>query len=147
MNTSNEIETKASCLSPRAIKQDFKNNAWLAVVTVTYLVTLFLVRDNPDWEPWLKVAVTLTPVIPGLLYLRKGLRLLKEKDELQRRIQLEAWLFAAIGTVVVSTILNVMNAHGMTWKNYPHGLEMGGTYLAMFFLWCVGISFSTRRYR
>lgn len=146
MNMINEIEPKESCLSRSAIKKDLKLNAWLAVATATYLVTLFLVRDNPDWAPWLKVAVTMTPVIPGLLYLRNGLRLLKEKDELQRRIQLEAWLFAAIGTVIVSAVLNVMNAHGLIWEKFPHGLEIGGTYLVMFFLWCLGISIANRRY-
>ena len=72
--------------------------------------------------------------------------MLKAKDELQRRIQLEAWLFAAIGTVIVSTVINVMNANGILWEDFPHGLEIGGTYLAMFFLWCIGVSLVNRRY-
>ncbi len=148
MNMINEVEPKESCLSWKSFKKDLKLNAWLAVATATYLVSILLVRDNAnsDWAPGLKVAVTLTPVIPGLLYLRSGLRLLKAKDELQRRIQLEAWLFAAIGTVIVSTVINVMNANGILWEDFPHGLEIGGTYLAMFFLWCIGVSLVNRRY-
>ena len=68
----------------------------------------------------------------------------------QRRIaasdSVRSVLFAAVGTVIVSTIINVMNAHGMIWSQYPHGLEIGATYLVMFFLWCIGVSFANRRY-
>jgi hypothetical protein len=131
----------------RSFRKEFKFNAWLAVATVTYLITLYLVRTNPGWVPALKVVVTLLPILPGLLYLRSGLKLLRSMDELERRIQFEAWLFAAIGTVVVSAIINVLNANGVIWEKFPHGLEIGGTYLAMFFLWCLGIASATRRYQ
>ncbi len=140
------LEPEETCRERRSFRKELKFNGWLFVATVTYLVTLYLVRENTDWAPWLKVVVTLIPVLPGLLYLRSGLKLLRSKDELQRRIQLEAWLFASIGTVVVSTIINVMNAHGLIWEKFPHGLEMGGAYLAVFFLWCIGVSISSRRY-
>jgi hypothetical protein len=131
----------------RSFRKHLKFNAWLGVATVTYLITLYLVRENPGWAPALKVAMTLLPILPGLLYLRMGLRLLRSMDELQQRIQFEAWLFAAIGTVVVGAIINVLNAHGIVWEKFPHGLEIGGTYLAMFFLWCMGIASANRRYR
>ena len=75
--------------------------------------TLFLVRHHPAWSPGLKLTLALTPLLPGLLYLRNGLQLLQGLDEMQRRIQLEGWLFAALGTVVVSTIINVCNAQGL----------------------------------
>lgn len=134
------------CSVRRSFWKELKFNGWLAVATATYLVTLFLVRGHPEWAPKLKVVLTLLPVLPGLLYFRSGLRLLRSKDELQRRIQLEAWLFAALGTVVVSAVINVMNAHGMTWSQYPHGLEMGATYMVMFFVWCIGVALANRRY-
>ena len=86
-------------------------------------------------------------LIPGLLYLRNGLQLLRGMDELQRRIQLEGWLFAALGTVVVSTIINVVNVYGLGGNWLPHGLEVGGTYLTMFILWCVGVTIANCRYR
>jgi hypothetical protein len=146
MDNSETPNPAASSSLRRSFLKELKFNGWLAVATVTYLVTILLVRDHPEWSPKLKVALTLLPVIPGLLYFRSGIRLLKSKDELQRRIQFEAWLFAALGTVVVSTIINVMNAHGMIWDDYPHGLEMGATYMLMFILWCFGVSLANRRY-
>lgn len=131
----------------RSWRKEFKFNAWLAVATVTYLITLYLVRENTDWAPGVKVAVTLLPILPGLLYLRNGLKLLRRMDELQRRIQFEAWLFAAIGTVVVGAVINVLNANGIVWEKFPHGLEIGGTYLVIFLLWCLGTASATRRYQ
>jgi hypothetical protein len=110
------------------------------------LVAEFLVRSHPDWSPGWRITIALTPLLPGLLYLRKGLQLLRGKDELQRRIQLEAWLFAALGTVIFSAILNVFRANGMAGNWLPHGLEVGGTYLTMFFLWSIGVSIANLRY-
>lgn len=130
----------------RAVRS-FELNAWLAVTTATYLATLFLVRHHPAWSPGLKLTLALTPLLPGLLYLRNGLQLLQGLDEMQRRIQLEGWLFAALGTVVVSTIINVCNAQGLGGNWLPHGLQVGGTYLTMFILWCVGVTIANCRYR
>ena len=124
-----------------------KQNAWLAVATVTYLVTLYLVRENPEWSAWTKISLKLLPVFPGLVFLWMGLVRIRECDELQRRIQLEAWLFAAIGTVVVSTVINLLNANGVQWKTFPFGLEIGGTYIVMFFMWCLGTAYSNSRYK
>lgn len=147
MNNPNASETNEPCPGRPSLREQFRFNGWLAAATVVYLGSLFLTRHYPDWNPGLKVAVSLAPVLPGLLYLKSGLVLLKTMDELQQRIQLEAWLFALVGTVIVGTVLNVLNAHGLGWKIFPHGLEIGGTYLAMFFLWCAGITLSTRRYQ
>lgn len=130
----------------RALRS-FELNAWLALTTATYLVTLFVARKNPDWSMGWKISLALAPILPGLLYLRNGLQLLRGLDELQRRIQLEGWLFAALGAVVISTVINVCNAHGLGWSLLPHGLEVGGIYLTMFILWCVGVTLANLRYR
>jgi hypothetical protein len=130
----------------RALRS-FKLNAWLALATACYLIALFVVRRHPDWSPLLKITVSLSPILPGLLYLREGLRHLRRMDELERRIQGEAWLFAALGTVLVSTIVNVLNSHGLAGKWPAHGLEVGETYLTMFILWCLGTVVANRRYQ
>ncbi len=147
MNQTSKRELAGTGRERWSFRREIKSNGWLAVATVTYLITLYLVRENPNWRPALKVVVTLLPVLPGLLYLRNGLKLMRAMDELQRRIQFEAWLFAAIGTVVVSAMVNVLNANGIVWEKFPHGLEIGGTYLVMFFLWCIGTSIANRRYQ
>jgi hypothetical protein len=150
MTNSDLLESDEKHPDPTAFRRairSFELNGWLAVTTATYLVGLFMVRRHPDWGPGLKITLALTPILPGLLYLRKGLQLLKELDELQRRIQFDAWLFAALGTVMVSTVLNVFSAHGIVWQWSTHGLEVGGTYITMFVLWCVGVAIANCRYR
>ena len=150
MTKTNLSERDRTQPDPTAYKQalrSFELNGWLAVTTAIYLVTLFIVRRHPDLSSGWKITLALTPILPGLLYLRNGLQLLRGLDELQRRIQVEAWLFAALGTVIVSTVLNVFNAHGLAWQGSKHGLEVGGTYLTMFVLWCIGVTIANCRYR
>ena len=130
-----------------ALRRSLALNAWLAATTASYVFALLVIRHHPDWSPGGRAALMLAPILPGLLYLRNGVRVLRAMDELQRRIQLEAWLFAALGTVIVGAVINVFNAQGLygTWP--AHGLEVGGTYLTMFILWSIGVVIATLRYR
>ncbi len=146
-----QIENE-SCLEPREtrvanFKRAMKNNFWLFITTVAYLITLYLVRENQGWDPKVRVGVTLLPLLPGLVYLCVLWGTFKSLDELQRRIQLEAWAFALGGTVVVSAFMNVLNANGIGFQNYPNGLELGGAYMSVFFFWCLGVAQATARYR
>jgi len=145
--TSGENERRPERAAVKRALRSFELSAWLALATLVYVITLILVRRHPGWSPSEKIAVSLVPILPGLFYLKKGIQLLRELDELQRRIQFEAWLFAAIGTVIVGTVINVFNANGLEGKWVAHGLEVGGTYLTMFLLWSVGVVIANLRYR
>jgi hypothetical protein len=68
-------------------------NRWLAVATAVYLVELFLTRRHPEWSVTVRSMFALAPLVPGLLYIRACMRFVVGLDELQRRIQIEAWLF------------------------------------------------------
>ena len=146
MNTKNSTETETRESSIPKFKRSTKVNVWLFLATATYLVTLYTLRDHPEWDPQFRVGLTLLPLLPGLVYLRRLWGTFKEMDELQRRIQLEAWAFALGGTVLVSTTMNILNANGIGFKDYPHGLEMGGAYISVFFFWCLGVAQATARY-
>ncbi|MGY8717617.1 MAG: hypothetical protein ACKVI3_07525 [Verrucomicrobiia bacterium] len=147
MNTKNSTETETRESSIPKFKRSTKVNVWLFLATATYLVTLYTLRDYPEWDHQFRVGLTLLPLLPGLVYLRRLWGTFKEMDELQRRIQLEAWAFALGGTVLVSTTMNILNANGIGFKDYPHGLEMGGAYISVFFFWCLGVAQATARYR
>ena len=92
-------------------------------------------------------AITLAPLLPGILYLRTLLKSFWQMDELQRRIQIEGLGFALVGTLVVMTAMNILTAEGIRLVNYPQSLGIGGVYLTMFILWSIGVSISTFRYR
>ncbi len=120
---------------------------WLAAATLTYLISLWLLKHHADWPPGARVAIILAPLLPGILYLRTLLKSFWQMDELQRRIQIEALGFALVGTLVVMTATNIFTAEGIRLVNYPQGLGIGGVYLTMFILWSIGVSISTFRYR
>src|SRR5262245_1170969 len=120
---------------------------WLAAATLTYLISLWLLKHHGDWSPGTRVAITLAPLLPGILYLRTLLKSFWQMDELQQRIQIEALGFALVGTLVVMTAMNIFTAEGIRLVNYPQGLGIGGVYMTMFILWSIGVSISTFRYR
>ena len=127
--------------------QVMKSLVWLAVTCALYVAMLWLVKRHPEWSPAWRVTATLTPLLPGVLYLLSLLRSFRAMDELQRRIQWEAWVFALAGTVVATTVLNVLNANGVGPAAYPHGLQIGGVYMTMYLLWSVGFTVSCLRFR
>lgn len=120
---------------------------WLAAATLIYLISLWLLKHHIAWPPGRRVAITLAPLLPGILYLRSLLRSFWQMDELQRRIQIEGLGVALVGTVVVMTVMNICTAEGIRLVNYPRGLGIGGVYVTMFILWSVGVSISSFRYR
>jgi hypothetical protein len=141
------IESIIPCSGRYSLRRDLHLNAWLAVATVTYGAALFALKRNPAWSPLERGLVELTPLIPGFLYVRSWLRFIRDMDELQRRIQLEAFLFAALATVLVETVINTLNASGVALGGLDHGLGLEGVFLVMFPLWLVGGSVASRRYK
>ena len=129
------------------MKQMVKSLVWLAATSAIYVVMQWSLKRHPEWSPGCRVAATLTPLLPGVFYLLSLLGSFRAMDELQRRIQLEAWVFALAGTVVVSAVLNVLNANGIGPANYQYGLQIGGVYLSMYLFWSVGFTISKLRYR
>ena len=121
--------------------------AWLTATTLVYLISLWLLKHHADWSPAVRVAITMAPLLPGVLYLRTLLKSFWQMDELQQRIQIEALGFALVGTLVVMTAINIFKAEGIQLMSYPRGLGIGGVYTAMLLLWSIGVSISTFRYR
>ena len=122
-------------------------NAWLGVAVAVYLINLVLLKRNPDWSPATRGLVALMPLVPGLLYARSWMRFVRGLDELQRRIQIEAFLFAALGTVVLGTVVSTLNAQEVPTGWLKHGLGMGQTLMAMLFFWSVGWGIAKCRYK
>lgn len=149
MDKPNLIESYEPCSGSYSWKKDLRLNAWLGIATILYGMTLWLVKHHPEWSPAARGLVALIPLIPALLYVRSWARLVRGMDEMQRRIQLEAFLFAALGTVFVGVILSTLNASGVTplGDMQSHGLGLGGAFIAMFTLWLVGYALANKRYR
>ena len=147
MNKPNTLESVAPCSGQYSLKTDLKLNAWLAVAAPVAILGEYWWRHHSDAAVPLRVAVALSPLIPFLLYVRSGLRFIRGLDELQRQVQFEAALFATLGTLLIGTALNVLNAHGVVWPGVPHGLGYWSAFGVMFALWLVGSALANRRYK
>lgn len=147
MDKPNLIESVTPCSGQYSFKQDLRLNVWLGVAAVVYGLSLFLLKRNPEWSALARGTVSLAPLIPGMLYLRDCLRFIRGLDELQRRIQFEAWLFAFMGTVLVMTVISVLHANGVSMTQLEHGLSLWGTGMLIFVLWLVGMGLANRRYQ
>ena len=129
-----------------SFKRDLKLSGWFLFAAANYTVITYLLSHHPEWSLSWKAILSLSPLIPCLLFARSWLRFIRGLDELQRRIQLEVWLLAALGTILVETVISVLNANGVGVLN-NHDLGLGGTMALMVILWFLGTVISNRRYR
>ena len=138
------------CVSPLSgrysLKKDLRLNAWFLVAAAVYAANLILLKQKPAFSPLTKSLLEMTPLIPGVFYVRTCLRFIRGMDELQRRIQLGAWLFASLSTLTIGAIINTLNDNGVTFGRLTHGLSLMGTFALTFALWIVGTAFANRRY-
>jgi hypothetical protein len=134
-------ESAERCAGEYSLRQDLQLNGWLAVSAVVYLVTLFLGRRHPEWSLGARASLALLPLVPGILYVRGYLGFVAKLDELQRRLQLEAWLIAAIGTALVGAAVSTLGSLGVRLGGFDlqHGLGIGQTFFVGYFLGSAGI--------
>lgn len=146
MEKPNLFESVMPCSGQYSWKRDLRLNAWLLVAAVVHVTQLFLLRQNLEWTPLVRAIVALSPLIPGLLYVRSWIQFIRGLDELQRRVQLEANVFAAWGTIIVGIVLTTLNQQGVL-ELLPDGFGFGGALLIFFPLWLVGIGLANRCYK
>ena len=148
MNKPNLLESVLQpCSDHYSLKKDLRLNAWMVVAAAVYVAISVLLKNHPEGSPLMRGLLTLTPMIPGAFYVRTCLRFVRGMDELQRRIQTEAWLFAALGSLIIGTAINTLNANGVSLGELRHGLSLWGTFALTFALWLTGTALANRRYK
>jgi hypothetical protein len=131
-----------------SFRADMKLNAWAFIALLLAVVSRALLGRHPDWSAPFRAAVALSPLLPSLLYVRNVARWIRGMDELQRRIQLEACLFAMIGTAFVTTALSLLGGvGGIHLPRLQHGLGWEGTFALVILLYILGNLVVNRRYQ
>ena len=143
----NTIESIQPLSGQFSTKVDIRLNAWCYVAFAVWVVGFSLRQHHPEWSPAWRATAELAPLAPGLLYVRSCVRFLRGMDELQRRVQLSALLFAAMGTVLVGTVLTALGRNQILVGPLGHGLGVGGGFICLFVLWIAGSALANRRYR
>lgn len=131
-----------------SLMTDLKLNFWIVVAGAMLVFSNELLRGHPDWDGWVRGLLTLSPLLAVGLLVRSYLRFIRGMDELQRRVQLEAWLIATLAALFLVTGINMLNASGMALVAalFPHGLELPGALLATLLLWIAARMAINRRY-
>ncbi len=147
MDNPNTLESVSPLSGHYSLKRDLRLNAWFMVAAAVAGAIAFLLKRHPEWSPLSRALLTLAPLIPGMLYVRDCMLFIRGMDELQRRIQMEAWLFAAMGTLILGTTVNTLSANGVSLGRLEHGFSLVGTFALTFSLWLVGTAIANCRYK
>lgn len=107
---------------------------------VVLIVSVSLLKNGPS-EAWWRIPLALTPMIPIFFALRAFLRFFHRSDELQRRIQLEAFALSFGITCVVTFSYGLLEYAGFPALNW--------TWVPAFMiaLWGIGSVIATLRYQ
>jgi len=116
------------------------------VAALSYALGRVFLREYPALSVSLRLGIALFPLIPALFYVRAWGKFLRQLDELQRRLQLEIWLFAALGTIFINVVNAILSENGLGWPLFSENYLVGGSYFVIFILWFISSYFSNRRY-
>lgn len=115
--------------------------ASLFAYCVVLTVSLWLINHGMVEDGAWKTVISLAPMLPGIFIAISVLRQLRRVDELQRKIQLEAFSLAFAGTALITFSYGFLENVG-----YPK-LTMFAVWPVMSTLWIIGGVISHRRYR
>ncbi len=95
--------------------------------------------ENPE-SPW-RVAIALTPMLPGIVIAFGVVRAIMQLDELERKALLEGLAVSFVGTLMLVMSMGLLSAAGI--------VQLNGAYVALFMvvLWFIGKLWATRRYQ
>jgi hypothetical protein len=131
-----------------SLRADLKLNSWALIALLVAFAARWFLQHEPGWGAPVQWVVALSPLLPSILYVRSIARWIGGMDELQRRIQLEACLFATTGTVFVATAQSLLCGFGLLQSTrLQHGLGWEGTFAIIIVLYILGNVISNRRYR
>jgi len=108
---------------------------------VIALIASVMVLNNIELPQIARVVVVLLPIIPVIFVIIAILRALSNSDELIQRIQLQAVVFSAITTGLITFTYGFLENIGFPPFPTIWILPM------MFFLWGIGRAFFDRRYQ
>ena len=121
----------------------YRSQIEISLALLAYMMLLIgsvtLLRANPD-ASW-RYIVAVVPVLPAALVVFLFVRRLAQIDELQKRIQTEAFGFALGATALLTFTYGFLEGAGMPNLNWTFVLPL------IAILWGVGTAVFTFRYR
>jgi hypothetical protein len=121
----------------------YRSQIEIGLALLAYMMLLVgsvtVLRGNPEAE-W-RYLLAVVPVLPAALVVFLFVRRLAQTDELQKRIQTEAFGFALAGTALLTFTYGFLEGAGLPHLNWTFILPL----IAV--LWAIGAAIFTFRYR
>ena len=127
------------CSSPASRRYTVQILSSMAVYTIFVTLSVRWLRHNPA-APW-KYLIAVAPMLPALVVPVAVVRFLREIDELQRRIQLEALAVAFTATAVITLTYGFLQNAGLP------DLSWIWVWPIMGISWVIGLAVARWRYR
>ena len=108
---------------------------------IVLLIGSITVLTNFELLKAAQIAITLIPVIPTIFVIVAVMRALRNSDELQQKIQLQAVTFSAIVTGLITFTYGFLENVG-----FPH-LPSLFIFPLMLALWGIGVGIFARKYQ
>jgi hypothetical protein len=108
---------------------------------VVLLIASIMILTNVELPKIAQIAVTLIPVIPTIFVFVAVMRALRDSDELQQKIQLQAVTFSAIATGLITFSYGFLENVGF--PPFPTIWVLP----IMFLLWGIGVAYFSMRYQ
>jgi hypothetical protein len=110
------------------------------VIYIGLLAFCFNWLEGNPGSPW-RVAVALTPMIPGIFIAVGIAQAIQKLDEMERLILLEGMAISFAGTFVLVISMGLMGKAGVE--------QLNGSYIALFMalLWLIGKLWGHRKYQ
>ena len=112
----------------------------MAAYVIVLPICILLISASPH-SAWWRIPLALIPVIPILFAMRAFMRFFSNMDELQRRIQLEAFAFSFGATGIVTFSYGLLTDVGFPVISWTWIFPL------MIALWGIGQGIAVRRYR
>ncbi|MEO8358374.1 MAG: hypothetical protein ABI621_20905 [Chloroflexota bacterium] len=125
----------------QVFKRYYKEFAISMGAYVIAVIVSNIVLKNFEFPKAVQIAVVLAPVIPTIFVIVAILRALRDSDELIQRIQLQAVVFSAITTGLITFMYGFLENIG-----FPHFPTIWVLPL-LFALWGISLGYFNQRYQ
>ena len=108
---------------------------------ILILITSVILLNNFDLAQGWQIVISLAPALPIVFVIIAILRVVRDSDELQQRVQLLATTFSAVLTGFITFSYGFLENIG-----FPHFPTLWILPM-LFMLWGLGLAYFTRRYQ
>lgn len=123
------------------LKRYFKEFGTSMGSYIVLLIASVSILNNFELPKIAQIVITLIPVIPTIFVVIAVMRALRDSDELQKKIQLQAITFSAIVTGLITFSYGFLENVGF--PTFPTILVLP----MMFVLWGFGVSFFSKKFQ